>query len=436
MGRLIVCFLAATVFVGACTPDIAGIVREELEKQKEDKVVVVQQPPVTNTNEIINNPLIVNEPKNVNTNDQTSKQGQKTNTSQNSDQASSNTSTNVNVPTAVSNSSSESSSGGEVVVIPSSVPTASPTSTPKPEPKATPVAVVVPRWSKIQIPIPSNQKIYAVDCVSMQECWAVGGGGIIRHTVNSGGSWEELDKGTQALRSVSFSDKNNGWISGSSGTLYQTTNGKDFTLVDSTVTSPYIYGVSFSSPNTGLFINGGGSVGGIYDTQDGSTFTNKQALNRINGGKIFRFGSNKAIILTSNQYAVYLYDNGVVTEISEAGSALASMVTYADSNTGWLYGGSKLMKTTDGGKSFAEIDKIATEDEFVAAGLINGFAFAGDEGLMLRYNHQMYSTDDKGVTWKQTTVKPPFNGVSYFELFEDVNHGWALSEGHLYRLSL
>lgn len=454
MKKIQYVFVATTIILSSCGPDIASIVREELEKAKEDKVVVIQQPPVTNTNEIVNNPNIspVIKPENVNQNDQVQDNKQATSTEQTqnaqqkNEQSSTNTSTNTNVNIPVSssnstsssesiaNSTSEANSSASSESSENSTPTTT-TDTPSPttpistpEPTPTPQATSAPeseaelkvKWTKVNIPVPNFSRIYSVDCTSKTECWGVGSLGAIRHTTNSGGFWTETTKGDKELRSVNFVDSNYGWISGENGTLYKTSNGSSWQVVDSTVTGGYIYAVGFGSQSQGIFVHGGVSTSAIYETRDsGQSFTKKYDLNFVNDASIKFFTPTKAIIVTVGGGGVYLYDDGLISLLSPT----ATVPVFKDSKVGWLHT-LGLWKTTNGGQSFQEVDKVLTDDEVLNPPNITAMSFLNNDGWFIR-NNKMYSTSDGGDNWSGTSNTAPFLIARYFELFGDVSQGWA-----------
>ena len=91
------------------------------------------------------------------------------------------------------------------------------------------------------------------DFVSAYEGWAVGDGGTILHTSNTGISWQAQPSGTSlSLQSIDFINLTTGWIvggEGGRGIILKSTNGGVSWVVQDTTT--VLLSVKFTSPSTG-----------------------------------------------------------------------------------------------------------------------------------------------------------------------------------------
>jgi len=100
-----------------------------------------------------------------------------------------------------------------------------------------------------------------------REAWVVGFPGIIRHTADSGITWESQQGGAkEALFSVAFADRRRGWIVGRSGLILHTTDGGKTWKRQKSPTRQHLFAVSFLDGKEGWAV---GSFGAALHTTDG-----------------------------------------------------------------------------------------------------------------------------------------------------------------------
>jgi len=93
------------------------------------------------------------------------------------------------------------------------------------------------------------QDIYFVNSTTG---WAVGSGGKIFKTINSGFTWNEQTSNTEnPLYAVYFTDTNYGWAVGDNGTITHTTDGGTNWNLQSSPHSSWQYDVQFFDRNNG-----------------------------------------------------------------------------------------------------------------------------------------------------------------------------------------
>lgn len=266
--------------------------------------------------------------------------------------------------------------------------------------------------------------------------WVVGPAGIIRHTKDAGETWETQDKGQKILYTVSFTDKNNGWIGGD-GVLFKTVDGgKNWELIDSGL-SGKIFALAFNDLNNGLLVAGST----LYATKDGGKTWNKKYEINVSSNdvqtvgertQIVYFAKDKAIITAG--YFPLLYQNGSIRELNEivysnGGTHYGGHAVFKDETNGWIFTGRpSLFKTTDGGLTWTVQEKLVTPDDFIQKPNIMGMAFSSELEGVLIHNRIQFITKDGGKTWINTKINlgelaPLISAVS---LFGDISHGWLI----------
>jgi len=109
---------------------------------------------------------------------------------------------------------------------------------------------------------------YEIFIVNPSIIYALGPGGRISKSTDGGNAFLQLPSlGTATLYSTHFFSPDTGFIVGSSGKIWKTVNGYNFTEITSPVTTT-IYVIRFTDRQTGWF---GDSGGNIYYTLDGGT---------------------------------------------------------------------------------------------------------------------------------------------------------------------
>jgi len=186
--------------------------------------------------------------------------------------------------------------------------------------------------------------------------WLVGNAGVLRKTINSGGTWTNPSSGTtQNLNGVFAGDNTHGWAVGNNGTLIATTNGNTWAAQSNPVPGAVYHAVSF--------FNSGGMWKGVAV---GATGT---ALWSDNGGMTWTTGASGAGTLRG---AAMLSDT-VAVAVGDAGT---------------------ILKSIDGGASYSPVGAGLTTDNLLAV----SFGSAGN-GWAVGANGTILATTDGGGTW-------------------------------------
>lgn len=256
--------------------------------------------------------------------------------------------------------------------------------------------------------------------------WIVGSGLVLK-TTNGGNTWLTVyldSESGEPYKSLFFSDENNGWAAGYSGTIRHTTDGGGSWVSQSAGTGFTVNSLFFTSAQTGF-----AAGDGIYKTTDaGNTWTSKFSGN-INSvfftDTLTGWGIGTNIIKTTDggetwfeQDAlggndIYFYnqltgwaagDNGTIRNSTNGGSTwnsqvsgtvenLASVIFTTEMN-GWISGSSgTILATGDGGASWSSQTTGTVKDIscMYFAGGTNGWA-GGAEGTMLKYDESLISS--------------------------------------------
>lgn len=198
----------------------------------------------------------------------------------------------------------------------------------------------------------SNGWMTGVFFLNTQTGFAVGSGGTVIRTTNSGVNWNTLNigAGNTLFETIGFSDSLNGWISGWEGKLYKTSNGGNNWTSIVSGTSSNLYTSFIQSSGTAWF---SGSNGVLIRTSNA--------------------GLNWSIIPTGATvefFSLIFYENqgwlcgngGTMLHSIDFGSTWIGQfvstnvrletVDFVNANTGWVvggFGGNSVFKTINGG---------------------------------------------------------------------------------------
>ncbi|MCL5036593.1 MAG: YCF48-related protein [Chloroflexi bacterium] len=183
----------------------------------------------------------------------------------------------------------------------------------------------------------AGSPLRGVSFADVNNGWAVGDGGIIRHTLNGGTAWSnQVSPTTQNLRGVSFVDANNGWAVGDNGTIIRTSNGTDW-AVEASGTAEPLFSIFMNSTTDGWAVGSNGAV--LYYT--GGAWNASQV-----GGApfktVFFLNPNQGWIAGAGGVLYYTGDGGVTWTAESTGTAQTiNSVFFVTRNEGWAaaYGG-------------------------------------------------------------------------------------------------
>jgi photosystem II stability/assembly factor-like uncharacterized protein len=187
----------------------------------------------------------------------------------------------------------------------------------------------------------ASYRLYGIDFIDQNEGWVVGSGGTIFHTTNRGINWNAQTSGTTAsLRDVQFLSFSKGWLCGGSGMVRFTTNGGTNWTQKNLGSSTTFNGLCFADTLKGWIV---GYDGSIYSTTDG--------------------GNNWG---TQPSHTYYLYG-----------------VDFSDTLTGWAVGYQEIIKTTDGGADwFSQYTNLEPIELVNVVGTIPGKGNPGRQCLI------------------------------------------------------
>ncbi len=261
--------------------------------------------------------------------------------------------------------------------------------------------------------------------VGFRNDWMIGSGLVLK-TTNGGNTWLTVyleSESGEPYRSLFFTDENNGWAAGYSGSIRHTTDGGDSWVSQSTGTGFNVSSLFFTDAQ-----NGFAAGEGIYKTTDaGSTWTSKYS-GSINSvfftDAVTGWGIGTNIIKTTDEGEtwfeqdgtggsdVYFYNSllgwavgndGIIRNSSDGGSSWNSQVSGTSVNltsvhfitevNGWISGNNgTILATVDGGVTWSTQAAGTTKNIncIYFAGGTNGWV-AGAEGTLLKYDESLIS---------------------------------------------
>lgn len=236
--------------------------------------------------------------------------------------------------------------------------------------------------------------LYAAHFITAEEGWVVGSNGGIYYTTDRGKTWEkQFSDTTEALYAVRFfADGKAGWISGKSGLLLRTTDGGQKWLPAFSDTWHHLFSLDFVDPQHGVVVGDRGTI-----------------LLTRNGGKTWQDRSVEDVVL----YGVKLHSSGRGRIVGERGTVLLTenggdrwermttgntstlqAVAFADEHWGCAVGvDGTILQSADGGRTWRLYKSpVQTSLYNVAISGRSGWV-VGDEGVIL-------NSTDAGRTWK------------------------------------
>ena len=267
---------------------------------------------------------------------------------------------------------------------------------------------------------------------------AVGGGGVVLRSLDSGTTWTHQSSntgpccGAPALKSLDFIDVDNGWIIGDAiglnPTVRKTVNGGQSwgtVLLPPIVSLPghTATGVQFVNANVGWIM---GNPGLVFRTTDGGT-TWLQQTNGVPSGDFHDLDfvdSDNGWIVGHDGRGLILHtaDGGASwsTQLSLESSDILLGVDFVDANTGWAVGTQVIRHTTDGGATWNnQVGGYFQDVEFIDA--MTGWV-VGADGVILH-------TLDGGVNWSEQYRSVESGNNTLFAVdFISNNEGWAAGE--------
>lgn len=325
----------------------------------------------------------------------------------------------------------------------------------------------------------TTQSLFDVSYVSPSVAYAGGWGGTVIKTTNGGSSWSPVGSFFQIQWGVSFTDADNGVVSGDQNNLNVTTDGgttwSNAGAFTSTSLQTNFHCVRFYNSNIGVAV---GEYGAIFRTTDGGinwqivtkgSLEWNSAANSVDRSDLYSvhcINSSRAVISSKNQVfitnnsgvswnQVYILDGhprfddvsfanqsigamvglnqsleGVIFRTGNGGidwsvqysssSAILNSIDFSTASHGIVVGnGGKILRTSDGGLNWTDQGIIVPNlnDVFLVDSLI-GYA-VGRFGVIIK-------TTDGGLNWTQLLSSTFYN--LYGVAFSDANNGIAVGD--------
>ncbi len=235
-----------------------------------------------------------------------------------------------------------------------------------------------------QNPSTTGNPLNDVCFIDANNGWAVGEYGTIIRTTDGGDNWTvQLQGKTYALNGVYFTDANNGTVVGVgifspyfTGIILRTIDGGENWIMQSSGVSCILNGVYFTDENNGTVVGGGTSFGGGYGTILRTTDGGEHWITQLNDTTTIAFNGvcftdvNTGTVVGRGNWngALQRYESKIL-RTTDGGKSWINQnsgvtcqlhaICFADSNVGWAVGGdgyidekSVILKTTDGGESW------------------------------------------------------------------------------------
>lgn len=231
--------------------------------------------------------------------------------------------------------------------------------------------------------------------------WAVGGNRVSK-TTDGGNTWTLSATLASTLSSIYFTDINTGWICGTGGSMYHTSDGGASWGSQVTGTLSPLAWVCFRTPLMGLSVGTGGII--IKTIDGGATWTTivvpgvSTLLNCVSWDRNTT-QTNTAYICGVNSIILKTTDGGDTWRILDAGiggTTTLESVSFITPLIGWVVGQNKIVKTLDGGNSWVIQNANLSSSDFlfsISAIDVDTAFIAGNE-LILK-------TTDGGSTWSK-----------------------------------
>jgi photosystem II stability/assembly factor-like uncharacterized protein len=202
---------------------------------------------------------------------------------------------------------------------------------------------------------------YAIFFVDENTGFTIANTQLCRRTTNSGNNWASfiIGSGSYSLFSIDFLNHDTGWIGGSNGILFKTTNCGVSWVQKETGANTRFYGLSFTSPDTGWaggFNNFGDSK--VHFTSTGGESWVVKYVDPVNQGveDIFFTSAKEGWAVGWPGKIIHTTDAGNTWEFQNSGAGNIHLfsVYFVTSKTGWVVGeaggaNGKILKTTTGG---------------------------------------------------------------------------------------
>jgi photosystem II stability/assembly factor-like uncharacterized protein len=257
-----------------------------------------------------------------------------------------------------------------------------------------------------------HDDLLAIDGSEDGKKMAVGKSGLILATNNNGKTWEQRATETnKALSSISFGDRNHGFVVGSGGTLLATMDGGASWRPQASGSKDQLLGV-YALNSTNAYVVG--AFGTLLSTSDaGQNWTRHelkwdQLIGKIinesgyiepNLNAIYFSSPMKGWIVGEFGLVLHTEDGGRTWAAQRYGSDLPQLysVKFVDDRRGWAVGqAGSLIHTSDGGKRWSAVEINPKRDLFSIS--VDG------EHCIVVGDGVAFGSNDTGSSWKEVRL--------------------------------
>jgi gliding motility-associated-like protein len=253
-----------------------------------------------------------------------------------------------------------------------------------------------------------NQTSIYIEGVSTNIGFAVGAGGRIVKTTNSGTTWITQTSGvTKDLNSVCFSDINIGYIVGQGGTILNTVDGGASWNSQLSVTANDLKSVFFAVTDTGYAVGNSGTI--VKTTNGGGTWVLKSS-GTSDLKSVYFLDANTGYAVGSNGTILKTTDGGITWNAQSSGvTKILYSVFFTDAKYGHIVGESgTVLYTANGGATWTTQASTVSDDLYCVnfSTALVGYA-VGQLGRIIK-------TVSGGTTWTaQTSGTANLNAICF-----------------------
>ncbi len=281
-------------------------------------------------------------------------------------------------------------------------------------------------WNVKELPPYDPQDENMLFCLSFINAangWVAGTTGHIYETSNGGNTWEErrvaekLEVGD--IKQIVFIASGNGWGVTSSGKVIHTTDGGlNWEAIETPQKLP-LNAIVLNGPSPFLAL---GDIGyGITSADNGKTWT-AMSKGLWTPMSSIAFATREKGWMVGEDGMVYFSDDGGLSwsrkDLNTHDNLLK--VFFVSASEGWILGEAAFYHTTNGGDTWTVVDSLVTDGKLTSLFFVNpSMGWAGGE------KGRIYRTTDGGQNWTLQASGVGENGVIGDIHFLNANLGWA-----------